>query len=447
MSRKGFIKLWNNYWFAGCRYLDGTDGLLKKPVPILIKINQVVKDLDQFVKKICPGSQTLLYLKSCQTLRKLMKPAGPGLDSVRVLSPGRINLIGEHTDYNDGFVMPAAIGLNVEFHLERNGSPTRCRISSETLGSGMQADLEDLHPREAGWENYILGVLSEIRSRTGRLQGFDGRIRSTLPPGAGLSSSAALECGLAFGLNELFGLGLAPMELARLSQQAEHRFAGTQCGILDQFACVMGRKDHFLLLDCRSMEYRYIPARLGPCRLLLINSRVSHSHASSGYNERREQCRQGVAFLQRHFPEVRSLRDASLAQLESVEGMMPEVLFRRCRYVLEENTRVLEAAGALEQLRMEELGRLLSASHEGLRRGYEVSCPELDFLVDTAGSLPGVLGARMMGGGFGGCCLILVHGEAMQEVQKQLLLAYGRSFGREAEPLEVRLGDGVRLLP
>lgn len=383
------------------------------------------------------------FAELVRPLTPIMKTAEPV--SVHVLSPGRINLIGEHTDYNDGFVLPAATGLYMQFELEKNGTTALCRVQSEAMRETLLADLDGLHPAADGWQNYILGVLDEIRRRTNRLQGFDGHIRSAIPPGSGLSSSAALECGLAFGLNKLFSLGLSPMELAELSQLAEHRFAGTQCGILDQFACVMGKKDHFMLLDCRSMEFRYIPARLGDCSLLLLNSGVSHTHASSGYNQRREECRQGVAFLQERDAGIRSLRDVSPAMVADMQGTMPEPLYRRCRYVVQENQRVLRAVEALEQSEMALLGNLLTASHHGLRDDYEVSCPELDYLVETAISLPGVLGSRMMGGGFGGCSLTLVRGEALAEVREQLVSSYSRSFGREAAPLEVCLVDGVRL--
>ena len=364
--------------------------------------------------------------------------------SIEVISPGRINLIGEHTDYNDGYVLPAAVQLHVYVHLRRNNSENKCTLFSNTLQAGLEADLENLQPGK-GWENYVLGVLSEVKKRTPKLRGFDGRLDSDLPAGAGLSSSAALECGLAFGLNELFNLNLSPMEIIRLSQLAEHRFAGTQCGILDQFACVMGRKDHFILLDCRSMEYYYLPSNLGDYQLLLINSKISHSHSESGYNQRRKECQKGVAILQERFPGIRSLRDASLEHLQAVRDTLPQTIFRRCRYVIEENARVLKAVECLEHGDLEALGNLLTQTHRGLQKLYEVSCPELDFLVENANTLPGVLGARMMGGGFGGCCLIMVHRDAFAEVQKHLLSAYFRSFDLKAEPLEVRLGDGVRL--
>lgn len=374
-----------------------------------------------------------------------MPSSEPEKNRIRIAAPGRINLIGEHTDYNDGFVLPAAIGQQVVFELEKNGDASLCHISSATLQKSMQVNLKDLRPA-GGWENYISGVLSEISKRSGGLRGFNATLSSDIPPGSGLSSSAALECGLAFGLNALFNLGLSPLDLVRLSQQAECNFTGTQCGIMDQFASVMGRKNQFIFLDCRDLQYRYIPAALGAYSLLLISSGVRHSLADSAYNERRAECKAGVTRLQKAYPKISSLRDASLEHLESLKGDMPKTVFQRCRYVLEENTRVLRAVEALEHSDMETLGSLLSESHRGLRDDYQVSCPEVDFLVDRALAFPEVLGARIMGGGFGGCSLNLVRTDAVKKVSGQLCAAYLQSFGREAEPLEVRISDGVRLL-
>lgn len=389
------------------------------------------------------GSPLLLYFGIQET--EDMAFSETDSDRVRVAAPGRINLIGEHTDYNEGFVLPAAIGQQIEFDFEKNGEGSLCHISSSTLQKTMRADLNHLQPAR-GWENYILGVLSEISKRSGRVSGFNATLRSDIPPGSGLSSSAALECGLAYGLNALFELGLSPLELIRLSQEAERSFVGTQCGIMDQFACVMGRKNQFILLDCRDLQYRYIPAILGDYSLLLISSGVSHSLADSAYNQRRAECAAGVALLQKVCPEIHSLRDASLQQVESLKGAGPETVLQRCRFVVEENARVLRAAEALEHSDMESLGSLLSESHRGLRDDYQVSCREVDFLVDTALSFSEVLGARIMGGGFGGCSLNLVRTDAVEKVSAQLCRAYRQSFGREAEPLEVRISDGVRLL-
>ena len=367
--------------------------------------------------------------------------------SLQVISPGRINLIGEHTDYNEGLVLPAAVELDLHFRLMRNGTAEHCRLYSESMGESMAADLGNLSSVSRGWERYICGVLNELSIYSDKLKGFDGEVTSRLPAGAGLSSSAALLCGLAYGLNELFSLGISRMELIRIAQQAEIKYSGTQCGIMDQFACMMGKKDHFIFLDCRTLDYNYIPARLGDYRLVLVNSGVTHSLSDSAYNQRREECRQGVSILRRFFPEFGSLRDATLRQLEAVRHEMAEPVSNRCQYVIEENARVLKAVDALQHSDMQTLGNLLCDTHEGLRDLYEVSCPELDFLVDTAATLPGVAGARLMGGGFGGCSLNLVQKEAVPEVISQLTGAYRDRFGREAASVETGLGDGVRLLP
>jgi galactokinase len=367
------------------------------------------------------------------------------ISRMRIAAPGRINLIGEHTDYNEGFVLPAAISRQMVFEFGKNGSESRCHISSHTVQKTMQADLNQLRP-SGGWENYILGVLAELSKHTDKLRGFDATFSSDIPTGSGLSSSAALDCGLAFGLNALFELGLSPLQLIRLSQRAEHSFVGTQCGIMDQFACVMGRKGHFMLLDCRSLQHRYVPADLGPYSLLLIHSGVQHALADSAYNQRRAECDAGVARLRKMYPEIHALRDAASEHLRDLQGAVPEPVFQRCRFVVEENARVLRAVEALEASDMETLGTLLSESHRGLRDDYQVSCPEVDFLVDTALSFEEVLGARIMGGGFGGCSLNLVRTDAVEDVGARLCAAYRQSFGREAEPLEVRISDGARLL-
>ena len=272
-----------------------------------------------------------------------MQDSSSNINPLKVAAPGRINLLGEHTDYNEGFVLPATIQQQISFTFEKNGSPNRCRITSTSLGKAMRADLDHLRPT-LGWENYISGVLAELLKHSEKLQGFDVDFTSDIPPGAGLSSSAALECGLAFGLNSLFELGLSPLELIRLSQEAEHHFVGTQCGIMDQFACVMGRKNHFILLDCRDLHHRYIPADLGDCSLLLMGSGVKHNLAESAYNDRRAECRQGVALLRKTFPEIRSLRDATTGHLNALEDSLPGIIRKRCRYVLEENARVLKAS-------------------------------------------------------------------------------------------------------
>ena len=381
----------------------------------------------------------------CRTFREKSIPLA-NQDLLTLHSPGRINLIGEHTDYNQGFVLPAAINLGIRFRLGPNREPHLARIRSEDLDAAFSADLRHIRPGK-DWENYLLGVLSQLELRGIQVPGFDCTLESDLPVGAGLSSSAALECGLAWGLNKLFGLGLENRELIELSQAAEHTYVGTQCGIMDQFACVMGQAGHFILLDCRSLEHRYIPAALGEYGLLLLNSGVTHSLAGSAYNRRREECAEGVALLSRTYENVASLRDATPVMLADLGPSMPETLYKRCRYVVEENLRVLEATRALEEGRIEDLGELLLETHAGLSKLYEVSCEELDFLVEAARRIPGVAGARMIGGGFGGCSLNLVRKEVIPNFISAMAKQYREAFGKELTPIEVKLGQGVSALP
>lgn len=357
-------------------------------------------------------------------------------------SPGRINLIGEHTDYNSGYVLPAAIDRCLTFHLQKAEGPTHATFHSHNMQAQFQVNLESVKPGE-GWENYLLGVLHQLQLRGKTIHGFTCSITSDLPLGSGLSSSAALECGLAWGLNELFQMELSPWEIIELSQAAEHTYVGTQCGIMDQFACVMGKAGHFILLDCQSLKHRYIPADLGDYRLLLLNTGVTHDLASSAYNQRREACQTGVGLLSAAFPDVKSLRDATPEMLESQKKNMSKRIYNRCKYVIEENLRVLHAVEALEAGKMELLGQLLLDTHRGLRDEYEVSCAELDFLVDEAAKFAGVAGARMVGGGFGGCTLNLVKTEAAEAFQTHIMGQYQKVFGVVPEPIAVGIGPGV----
>ena len=369
----------------------------------------------------------------------------PQTKKVIASSPGRINLIGEHTDYNDGFVLPAAIDKKTTVELELNGKAHECRIIALNLGKEFTFDLRDFSPVEEGWPNYLLGVVREMQLLGAQFLGFDCRFKGNIPLGSGMSSSAALECSMAFGLNELFGLGFDRISLVKLAQLAEHHFVGTRCGIMDQFASVMGKKNQVILLDCRSLEYQYYPLDLGEFTLLLLNTNVSHTLASSEYNTRREECEAGVKILQNRFPEVKSLRDATLEMLASHQDQMSDTLFRRCRHVITENKRVLMAAEALQNKDHRKLGQLIFQSHESLQHDYEVSCPELDFLVELSRSHPEVLGSRMMGGGFGGCTLNIVKKTQLEAFRVTAANAYRRQFGIELTPYQVAIGDGTTL--
>ncbi len=346
-----------------------------------------------------------------------------------VESPGRINLIGEHTDYNLGYVLPAAIDKKITFKLQSNGSQTQCNIYSKDYRVGFRPRLDQIARSSVEWENYILGVLEEISKRTDKLRGFDCTLESNLPSGSGLSSSAALECGLAYGLNELFGLGLSKRDIIELSQKAEHTYVGTQCGIMDQYASVMGEADHVILLDCRSVEHQYVPLNLAPYKIVMLNTGVSHNLATSEYTVRRSECEEGLAIVRHKYPEASSLRDVSRTMLEEAKDGMRDTVYRRCSFILEENKRVLEVVEALRENNLKRVGALLYDAHEGISKWYEVSCPESDFLVDFSKSNPFVLGARQTGGGFGGCTIHNVHESAAEDFISEATVAYQKKFG------------------
>jgi len=360
-----------------------------------------------------------------------------------VESPGRINLIGEHTDYNMGFVLPTAIEKKIIFEFRKNDSRNKCQVYSKTYDTGFDLDLDTIERSSVEWENYILGVLNEISKRTDKLSGFDCSIVSNLPTGSGLSSSAALECGLAFGLNELFDLGLSKMEMVKLSQIAEHTYVGTQCGIMDQFASVMSEEGHVLLLDCRSLEYEPIPISFHPYKLILLNTKVSHNLASSEYNTRKEECEIGVAEVREDFPKVDSLRDVSVDMLNKIRNRISDTVFNRCSFIIAENERVHKMAKALTENDLELVGEILYEAHDGISRLYEVSCPESDFLVEFSKSNPNVLGARQTGGGFGGCTLNIVHEDAVDEFVLAASKAYKKRFNIDLEPFEVKPSMGT----
>ncbi|SHI99905.1 galactokinase [Pseudozobellia thermophila] len=365
------------------------------------------------------------------------------IPELKVVSPGRINLIGEHTDYNMGYVLPTAIEKNITFGFRKNGSDTKCGVYSKTFDTGFEIDLNGIARSGVEWENYILGVLNEISKRTDKLRGFDCILESNLPTGSGLSSSAALECGLAYGLNELFDLGLTKLELVQLSQTAEHTYAGTQCGIMDQYASVMSRENHLILLDCLTLEAQYIPIDLDPYKIILLNTKVSHNLATSEYNVRKRECEQGVSLVKEKFPEVDSLRDVTGDMLKACKDGMPDKIFKRCAFIVAENARVLQMADAFKAGDHAKVGQLLYEAHQGISELYEVSCAESDFLVDFSKSYPSVLGARQTGGGFGGCTLNIVHRDAVAEFVEAATHAYEEKFGIVLEPYEVEPCGGT----
>ena len=361
-------------------------------------------------------------------------------------SPGRINIIGEHTDYNDGFVLPAAIDKKSIFRLTKNDTDQTVNIYSENVGNHFSFELNNFTPIESGWENYVMGVVHEIQKSGAKLTGFDGRFGGDVPIGGGMSSSAALECSLAYGINEIFDLGLDDWQMIKASQMAEHNFVGIRCGIMDQFASIMGKKNQVMLLDCRSLEFEYFPFNLGDYQLLLLNTNVSHALASSEYNTRREECESGVEVLKNRFPAIKNLRDVSIEMLQQCTSDLPENIFRRCHHIVTENQRVLEATSALVKNDFQKLGRLIYQSHLSLQKDYDVSCPELDFLVNLTLDNKYILGSRMMGGGFGGCTINLIEKNQVVPFIEFAIKKYQKEFGKNLTPYSVTIENGAGLI-
>ncbi len=341
-------------------------------------------------------------------------------------APGRVNLIGEHTDYNDGFVMPAAIDFytTVEISPLDQSKQRKLQIVSENYGDEIEIDLDDPNiVRGRHWSDYPVGVAVMLERAGHRLRGARLRIRGEVPIGAGLSSSAAVEVATACALTTFFGLQIESRELALLCQQAENEFVGARVGIMDQFVSLFGQAHKALMLDCRSLEFRLLPLP-DNVRLIICNTMVKHALASGAYNERRAQCEAGVKHLAQFLPHVTALRDVTLEQLEQFSQGLPEIVYRRCRHVIAENERVLLAAAALEERNLERFGELMGESHRSLRDDYEVSSEELDVMVELAQRVEGVYGARMTGGGFGGCTINLVDTEQADEFRARVAEGY-----------------------
>lgn len=362
-----------------------------------------------------------------------------------VKSPGRINIIGEHTDYNGGLVMPAAINKAVYVAISKRDDE-QIHLYAESYEEKYIGNMNEVSKGEKAWANYILGVVHGLLKRSFKLSGFNLYIYGDVPLGAGLSSSAAVECATAFALSELHGLAIPKMDLALIAQKAEHEFAGVNCGIMDQFASVFGQKDYAMMLDCESLEHEYIPLKLEGYKLVLFNTNVKHSLSESAYNKRRAQCEQGVAWVKAQHPEVEYLRDVTPAMLSEYVLSKDEEVYAKCSYVVAEIARVKKAAAALKDGRLAELGKLMFETHEGLSKAYEVSCKELDFLVEQVKEVAEVLGARMMGGGFGGCTINIVKDEAIDELTAKITQLYHEQFGLNLSTYVVETGNGSQVV-
>ena len=361
-----------------------------------------------------------------------------------VLSPGRINIIGEHIDYNDGYVLPAAIDKVICFAFEKTNAPTSTIVAID-LDESVTIDVTaDSKLSDTIWTNYFRGVLQQLQNKGLVIGNFNCVFSSSIPVGSGLSSSAALECGFLFGLNELFHLDIKPVDIALMGQSAEH-WVGINCGIMDQFSSVMGKTNQVIKIDCRTLEYEYHKADFSDYSLVLFDSNVKHSLFSSAYNQRREECEQGLAILSSHFPEVKSFREATEVQLLSIKDTMTEAVFKRSHYVIKEIKRVTLACEALDRGDIVTLGQLLFETHEGLSKEYEVSCAELDMIVDTLKKEPAVVGSRVMGGGFGGCTINLIKKGQEEAIKKKLVQLYQETFGIELKIYEVTISNGTSL--
>jgi len=355
-----------------------------------------------------------------------------------IFSPGRINLIGEHTDYNEGFVFPAAINMGIALAMDKTTS-AKSQIYALNKEEIYEFSLDNINPlKNGGWRNYILGVISEIQKLGLKIGDFNSVFSGNIPGGAGMSSSAALENSFVFGLNELFELGLTKNEMILISQKAEHNYAGVKCGIMDQYSSMFGVKESAMLLDCRTMDSQLFKIDFKNYTLMLINTNVKHDLSESAYNNRRAVCENISEKLH-----IKALRDATKEDLNGIKTEITKEDYQKARYVIEENIRVLLFSEAIRKDDIKTLGKLLYQSHEGLSNEYKVSCEELDFLVERAKENPNVLGARMMGGGFGGCTINLILKSDFKRFKRDISEKFQKAFGNECSVYKVKLSQGT----
>ena len=367
-----------------------------------------------------------------------------GTDGEFFTSAGRINLIGEHTDYNGGYVFPGAVDKGIMAEIRLNGTDKVCVFALD-LDEYVEFGLNEEDAPAQSWARYVFGVCREIIKRGGKISGFNTVFAGDVPLGAGMSSSAALESTFAFALNYLFNLGIDKFELARIGQSTEHNYCGVKCGIMDQFASVFGKAGSLIRLDCKTMEYKYYPFHPKGYRLVLLDSVVKHELASSAYNKRRESCENAAAAIRKNHPEVEFLRDAKKEWLDEVKSVISAEDYMRAEYVIEEVQRVLDVCDALERDDYETVGQKMYETHHGMSKLYEVSCEELDFLNDVARGC-GVTGSRVMGGGFGGCTINLVKDELYEPFIAKATASFTEKFGHAPKVYDVVISDGARKL-
>ena len=358
-------------------------------------------------------------------------------------APGRINIIGEHTDYNGGFVLPGAVDKAISMAIRPNGTDIVNLISIDHDDATVFFRIGGPQPKEQ-WASYFYGVIEEMRQRGATVGGFNAIFGGDVPLGAGMSSSAALESCVGTALNALFDLKFTKQELAKIGQMTEHHYIGVRCGIMDQFASLMGQEGHVVRLDCRSLMFDLVPFNPKDIEIVLIDTMVKHTLASSEYNVRRAQCEEGVAVIKKYRPEVELLRDVTIEELEAHRSEIDPVSYRRCAFVINENKRLMAACAAMEKGDFVEVGKQVYATHDGLSQEYGVSCPELDFIVNIAREHKDVLGARMMGGGFGGCVIALVKKEGVAAYVADVKERYQVKFDKDPRVIEVKISDGAR---
>jgi len=380
--------------------------------------------------------------------------------AIVVKSPGRINLIGEHIDYNHGFVLPAAIDKFIELAIGKR-TDGAIHLVALDLGETIILPIHNLAPHATVWVNYIIGVVDQVFNNLASIEnnfakikddfngGFSICIQGNIPLGAGLSSSAAVECAVLFALNELYNLSLTRMQMALMAQSAEHKFAGVHCGIMDMFASLHGEKNKAILLDCASLAFTYYPFELKDYSIVLFDTQIKHALASSEYNTRRLECEQGLKIIQEKYPTVKTFRDISLEQVEAClasNDVNRSKVYQRCKYVVEEIQRVQLAVQDLAKGDMQAFGKKMFETHKGLSKLYEVSCPELDFLVEAVSNNENVLGARVMGGGFGGCTINIIKKSAVEEIIKELTASYAKKMHKELAMYITSIEDGTRIV-
>lgn len=361
-----------------------------------------------------------------------------------VLSPGRINIIGEHIDYNDGYVLPAAIDKIICFAFEKNDTNT-ANIQAIDLNESVGIDVtKEAVLSDVVWTNYLRGVLFQLRLKGYEIGGFNCAFSSNIPTGSGLSSSAALECGFLFGINEMFNLGIKSIDIALMGQSAEH-WVGINCGIMDQFSSVMGLENKVIKIDCRTLDYTYHDANFVDYSLILFDSNVKHSLFTSEYNNRRIECNEGLSIIKENYPEIESFRDCDVDHLMNLKSKMSDNVFKRSLYAVKEIKRVIQACEALDKGDIKTLGKLMFETHEGLSKDYEVSCAELDYLVDLAKAEEVVIGSRLMGGGFGGCAITLVKKGSETVIKEKFTKLYLDKFNIDLKIYDVKVSNGTSL--